>query len=108
MVNREFRLGAARLLWLAVGVASVLGCEPVFSDRNSEVLGRRVLAVQSSPAQAKPGAEVKLSALVVEPSGAVSVAGYLHRRADLPAGRTVAVISGGNLDPALLAKLVSG
>jgi threonine dehydratase len=46
--------------------------------------------------------------LVVEPSGAVSVAGYLHRRAELPAGRTVAVVSGGNLDPALLARLVTG
>jgi threonine dehydratase len=44
--------------------------------------------------------------LVVEPSGAVSVAGYLHRRAELPAGRTVAVISGGNLDPARLASLL--
>jgi threonine dehydratase len=44
--------------------------------------------------------------LVVEPSGAVSVAGYLHRRDELPAGRTVAVISGGNIAPALLAKLV--
>ena len=45
--------------------------------------------------------------LVVEPSGAVTVAAHLHRRAELPPGRTVAVISGGNLDPARLAKLVS-
>jgi threonine dehydratase len=41
--------------------------------------------------------------LVVEPSGAVATAGYLFHRAELPPGRTVAVISGGNLDPALLA-----
>jgi threonine dehydratase len=46
--------------------------------------------------------------LVVEPSGAVSVAGYLHRRAELPAGQTVAVISGGNLAPARLAQLIAG
>jgi threonine dehydratase len=44
--------------------------------------------------------------LVVEPSGAVATAAYRHRRAELPAaGRTVAVISGGNLDPALLGQL---
>ncbi|GIH13404.1 threonine ammonia-lyase [Rugosimonospora africana] len=45
--------------------------------------------------------------LVVEPSGAVSVAGYLHHRSELPPGLTVAVISGGNIDPALLARLVT-
>jgi threonine dehydratase len=45
--------------------------------------------------------------LVVEPSGAVSVAGYLYRRDHLPAGRTVAVVSGGNIAPALLARLVA-
>ena len=45
--------------------------------------------------------------LVVEPSGAVSVAGYLYRRDQLPAGRTVAVISGGNIAPALLTKLLA-
>jgi threonine dehydratase len=46
--------------------------------------------------------------LVVEPSGAVTVAAYLSRRDLLPAGSTVAVISGGNVDPGLLAGAVSG
>jgi threonine dehydratase len=46
--------------------------------------------------------------LVAEPSGAVATAGYLFHRADLPPGRTVAVISGGNLDPALLAAILGG
>jgi len=45
--------------------------------------------------------------LVAEPSGAVTVAAYRFHVAQLPGGRTVAVISGGNLDPALLAELVS-
>jgi threonine dehydratase len=45
--------------------------------------------------------------LVVEPSGAVATAAFLHRREELPAGRTVAVVSGGNLDPALLRRLVA-
>ncbi|GAA0331159.1 threonine/serine dehydratase [Actinoallomurus spadix] len=36
--------------------------------------------------------------LIVEPSGAVTVAAYLFNKDRLPAGRTVAVLSGGNVD----------
>jgi threo-3-hydroxy-L-aspartate ammonia-lyase len=43
---------------------------------------------------------------VAEPSGAVTTAAYLH--AGLPKGRTVAVVSGGNIDPALFAEVLSG
>ncbi|BCJ32521.1 serine/threonine dehydratase [Actinocatenispora thailandica] len=46
--------------------------------------------------------------LVAEPSGATTLAAYLHHADELPAGRTVAVVSGGNLDPAQLATLVRG
>lgn len=42
--------------------------------------------------------------LVAEPSGAVTVAGYLNR--DLPEGKTVAVISGGNIDPEMLRQIL--
>lgn len=45
------------------------------------------------------------SQVVAEPSGAVSVAAYLH--ADLPNGRTVAVVSGGNIDPLLFAEVLT-
>ncbi|MPZ84970.1 MAG: pyridoxal-phosphate dependent enzyme [Actinophytocola sp.] len=45
--------------------------------------------------------------LVAEPSGAVTTAAYLHRAADLPRGRTVAIVSGGNLDPTELAAMLS-
>jgi threonine dehydratase len=45
--------------------------------------------------------------LVAEPSGAVSTAAFLHHRAELPPGRTVAVVSGGNIDPGLLSALLS-
>ena len=38
--------------------------------------------------------------LVVEPSGAVTVAAHLAR----PAERTVAVLSGGNVDPEVFAR----
>ena len=48
------------------------------------------------------------SRIVAEPSGAVTTAAYLHRQAELPAGRTVAVVSGGNLEPKLLAKIMAG
>jgi threonine dehydratase len=44
--------------------------------------------------------------IVAEPSGAVTTAAYLHHRHELPPGRTVAVVSGGNIDPALLAGLL--
>ena len=43
---------------------------------------------------------------VPEPSGAVAVAGFLFHRDELPQTRiNVAVISGGNIDPALLAEV---
>jgi threonine dehydratase len=43
--------------------------------------------------------------LVAEPSGAVTTAAYLHRN-DLRGGTTVAIISGGNIDPSRLAALL--
>ncbi len=49
------------------------------------------------------------SRLVAEPSGALTTAAYLFRREELPrGGDTVAVISGGNVDPALLAETLTG
>jgi threonine dehydratase len=45
--------------------------------------------------------------LIAEPSGAVASAAYLFREEQLPrAQQTVAVISGGNIEPALLAEIV--
>jgi threonine dehydratase len=45
--------------------------------------------------------------LVAEPGGAVTTAAYLFHRAGLPAASTyVAVLSGGNVDPKLLAEIV--
>lgn len=52
------------------------------------------------------GAMLREARLLVEPSGAVATAAYRHHRDALPRGRTVAVVSGGNLDPALLRSLV--
>lgn len=44
--------------------------------------------------------------LVAEPSGAVSVAAWLFHQHELPAGPTVAVVTGGNVDPTLLAEVL--
>ena len=45
--------------------------------------------------------------LVAEPGGAVAVAACLFRERELPAGRVrVAVLSGGNVDPALFAEIL--
>jgi threonine dehydratase len=46
--------------------------------------------------------------LLAEPSGAVTTAAYLYRSRELPAGRAVAVVSGGNIDPTLLSGLLAG
>ena len=45
--------------------------------------------------------------LLAEPSGAVTTAAYLHRRRELPAGRAVAVVSGGNVDATFLSGLLA-
>jgi threonine dehydratase len=46
--------------------------------------------------------------LVAEPGGAAAVAAWLFRRAELPAARRpVAVLSGGNIEPALLAQVIA-
>ena len=47
------------------------------------------------------------SRLVAEPSGAVATAAYLHHADQLPGGKTVAVLSGGNIDPAVLRRLLA-
>lgn len=44
--------------------------------------------------------------LVAEPSGAVALAGY--RKAAAPPGPAVVIVSGGNMDPPLLADILSG
>jgi threonine dehydratase len=47
--------------------------------------------------------------LVAEPGGAAAVAAWLYRRPELPGAATpVAVLSGGNIDPALLAATLAG
>lgn len=64
-----------------------------------------ILTVTEQEILEATAAMLREARMVVEPSGALAAAAYLFRRERLPAGRTVAVISGGNLDPALLRRL---
>lgn len=66
-----------------------------------------IVTVSEAEIRAAVGVLARRSRIVAEPSGAVTTAAYLSRAANLPAGRTVAVVSGGNIDPALLAELVT-
>lgn len=66
-----------------------------------------VLTVSEAEIRAATATLIKRTRTIVEPSGAVAAAAYLHRAAELPAGRTVAIISGGNVDPALLTELLA-
>jgi threonine dehydratase len=67
-----------------------------------------IITVTEEEILATTRAMLREARLVVEPSGAVAAAGFLHHRDELPAGRTVAVVSGGNLAPALLRELAAG
>ncbi|MGR6316656.1 threonine/serine dehydratase [Micromonospora soli] len=62
-----------------------------------------IVTVSEEEIGAALGRLVRDARLVVEPSGAVALAARLFHRDELPAGRTVAVITGGNVDPAVLA-----
>ena len=44
--------------------------------------------------------------LVSEPSGAVALAAY--RQGSTPLGRTVVILSGGNIEPAMLREILDG
>ncbi|HET8657581.1 MAG TPA: threonine/serine dehydratase [Micromonosporaceae bacterium] len=65
-----------------------------------------IVTVSESQIGEAVGVLAREARLVVEPSGALGVAALRHHTAELPVGRTVAVLTGGNLDPALLAALI--
>jgi threonine dehydratase len=66
-----------------------------------------VVTVSEQEIRSAVGVLARQARLVAEPSGATTTAAYLYHRDELPVGRTVAVVSGGNLDPTLLAELVT-
>jgi threonine dehydratase len=67
-----------------------------------------IITVTESEIRAAMRAIVAATRLVPEPSGAVSTAALLFHAAQLPPYKTaVAVVSGGNVDPALLAQILT-
>ena len=51
---------------------------------------------------------VKGGRIVAEPSGAVTFAAWLFHQDELPASqKTVAIVSGGNIEPQLLAQIIT-
>ncbi|MEV0713795.1 threonine/serine dehydratase [Asanoa sp. NPDC050611] len=75
--------------------------ELTFSHLHARLDG--IITVTEAQITAATARLVQRSRLVVEPSGAVATAAFLFRRDQMPQGRTVAVITGGNVDPAVLA-----
>lgn len=67
-----------------------------------------VITVSEEEIRTAVGVLANRAHLVAEPSGAVSTAAALFHGDQLPPGPTVAVVSGGNVDPELFAELVRG
>lgn len=68
-----------------------------------------IVTVTEAEIRAAMRAIVAATRLVPEPSGAVATAALLFHRDELPAFRkAVAVVSGGNVDPAMLAEVLAG
>ena len=67
-----------------------------------------VVLVSESQIQRAMGVAAGESKQVVEPSGAVALAGLMAHRDELPEGTVVAVLSGGNVDPERYVELLAG
>jgi threonine dehydratase len=73
-----------------------------------------IVTVSEAEILATVGVLARSARVVAEPSGAVAAAAWLHHRAELrerfgvTGGPTVAVVSGGNIDPTVLAGLLTG
>ena len=65
------------------------------------------MTVSEDQIRAMTGMLARESNIVAEPSGALGAALFHFRRAELPPGPVVAVVTGGNLEPALLAELLT-
>jgi threonine dehydratase len=78
-----------------------------FTWRHIERLVDDVVTVSEQAILDAMGVLARSSRIVAEPSGALTTAAYLTLP-DAATGRTVAVVSGGNADPALLSRVVSG
>ena len=67
----------------------------------------RMVTVTEDEIRAAMRVLARQARLVAEPSGAVTTAAYLSHTEELPGGRTVAIVSGGNADLSVVARLLS-
>jgi threonine dehydratase len=79
-------------------------CERTFAHLQARV--DDVLTVSEDAIREAMGVLARQSRIVAEPSGALAVAAYRTHAEALPPGPVVAVISGGNLEPDLLASVL--
>ncbi|HEX6376674.1 MAG TPA: threonine/serine dehydratase [Allosphingosinicella sp.] len=70
--------------------------------------GARGIAVTEAQIEAAMALAARRLRIVVEPGGAVALAALLGGKAGQATGRTVIVVSGGNVDPALYAGILAG
>jgi threonine dehydratase len=80
-------------------------CERTFAHLSKYLDG--VVTVSEAQITSTVGVLARKANLVVEPSGALATAAFLHHRDQFRAGPTVAVITGGNIDPAALVRALS-
>jgi threonine dehydratase len=66
-----------------------------------------ILTVSEAEIRAAVGLLARRARLVAEPAGAVATAAALFRADQLPKGKVVSVVSGGNIEPALLAEILT-
>ena len=66
-----------------------------------------ILTVSEQEIRTTIGLIARGARLVAEPAGAVATAAALFRADQLPRGNTVTVVSGGNIDPRLLAEILT-
>jgi threonine dehydratase len=99
--------GGARVVWPAerTGRTDADGLRTNLSDLTFEHLNARLDGIVTVTERQISDAVAELARtahVVAEPSGAVAPAAALFCADELPGGRTVAVVSGGNIDPAYL------
>jgi threonine dehydratase len=66
-----------------------------------------MLTVSEAEIRRAVAALARKGRIVAEPAGAVAAAAALYHADQLPGGKTVAVVSGGNIDPTLFAEILS-
>jgi threonine dehydratase len=76
--------------------------------RHMAVLVDGIVTVSEDEIRSAVVTLARRAGITAEPSGAVTTAAYLWHPAEIPDGKVAAVVSGGNIDPALFRELLAG